>query len=92
MRNPIPAPLVRRRGSFEFTDQWRKYVRRLPETGMDYIVVGVALGDGRTYDRVLISDTGYVDRVHGLPDISFTEADIIKIVATHRRWIWKETP
>jgi hypothetical protein len=84
--------LARRRGSFELTGQWREYIRRLPETGVGYIVVGVTLRDGRTYDQVLISDTGYVDRVRGLPDIPFTEADIIKIIATHRKWNWKETP
>ena len=92
MSSPIPTPLTRRRGSFEFTGQWRDHVRKLPETGMGDIVVGVTLSDGRTYDQVLISDTGYVDRVRGLPDISFTEADIVKIAATHREWDWKEAP
>jgi hypothetical protein len=90
--SPIPIPLARRRGSFEFTGQWRDHVRGLPETGMGYVVVGVTLSNGRTYDQVLISDTGYVDRVRGLPDIPFTEADIVKIVATHRKWDWKEAP
>lgn len=92
MSSPIPIPLARRRGSFEFTGQWRDHVRDLLETGMGYVVEGVTLSKGRTYDQVLISDTGYVDRVRGLPDIPFTEADIVKIVATHRKWDWKEAP
>jgi hypothetical protein len=92
MSSPIPTPLTRRRGAFEFAGKWRDHVRALPETGMGYIVVSVALRDGRTFDQVLISDTGYVDRVRGLPDIPFIEDDIVKIIATHRKWDWKEAP
>lgn len=92
MSIPIPTPLTRRRGSFELTGQWRDHIRKLPETGMGYVVASITLGDGRTYDQVLIGDTGYVDRVRGLPDIPFTEADIVKIAATHRKWDWKEAP
>jgi hypothetical protein len=59
---------------------------------MGYVVVSVVLRDGRSFDQVLICDTGYVDRVRGLPDIPFAEDDIVKMTATHRKWDWKETP
>jgi len=47
-------------------------VRKLGETGMGYVVVSVALRDGRNYPQVLI-DSGCLGRVRSLPNIPFAE-------------------
>ncbi len=77
IRSPNPASQTWRRGAFEFAGKWRVHVRAQPETGMGYIVASMTLRDGRRFDQVLLTDTGRVDRVRGLPDIPFIEDEIV---------------
>ncbi len=58
---------------------------------MGYIVVRVALNDGRQFAQILV-DSGYLSRVRGLPDVPFSESDIAEIEATHEKWDWAENP
>jgi hypothetical protein len=78
-------------GAFEFRGKWRKNVRALPETGMGYTVVSLALRDGRQFDQAII-DSGWLSRARGLADVPFTEDDITDIRAGHEKWDWSETP
>jgi len=80
-----------RPGAFEFRGEWQQRVKALPETGMSYCVVRVVLRDGRQFEQAVI-DSGWLSRVRGLPDVPFTEEDIIDLAANHRRWHWWETP
>jgi hypothetical protein len=80
-----------RDGAFKFAGNWLPTVRALGETGMGYVVVRVALRDGRTYPQVLI-DSGHLSRVRGLPNIPFAEDDIAEIKQTDAKWDWDETP
>ena len=80
-----------RRGTFTFSGKWITRVRSLPETGMGYTVVRVALRDGRAFNQAVV-DSGVLNRVRGLTDIPFTEDDITEIVATHQKWDWNEIP
>lgn len=78
-------------GAFVFRGKWQQKVRALPETGMGYTVVSLALRDGRRFDQAII-DSGWLSRIRGLPDIPFTEDDITDIQASHEKRAWSETP
>jgi hypothetical protein len=80
-----------RHGTFLFSGKWKETIRALPETGMGYSVVTVALKDGRVFKQAVI-DSGHLARIRGIADVPFKEDDITEIVATHERWDWKETP
>jgi hypothetical protein len=80
-----------RDGAFVFSGKWLSAVRQLGETGMGYVVVSIALRDGRPYPQVLIG-SGHLSRVRGLPHIPFAEDDIAEIKQTDTKWNWDETP
>ena len=66
-------------------------VRKLGEAGMGYVVVSVALTEGRNYPQVLI-DSGILSRIRGLPNIPFADDDIAEIKRTDAQWNWDEIP
>jgi hypothetical protein len=80
-----------RPGTFEFRGEWQQKVKALPETGMGYCVVSIALRDGRKFEQVVI-DSGWLSRVRGLADVPFCEEDIAAIAPSHETWEWEETP
>jgi|RhiMetStandDraft_4_1073278.scaffolds.fasta_scaffold264365_1 hypothetical protein len=91
MNNPSSPKSLGRPGAFEFTGKWLDHVRDLPETGMGYTVVSVELRDGRTFNQVVI-DSGIASWVRGLPNVPFTEDEIVGIKANHQKWDWNEMP
>jgi hypothetical protein len=80
-----------RDGAFRFGGKWLTTIQSLGETGMGYVVVSVALTDGRRYSQVLI-DSGFLSRVRGLPNVPFAESDIAEIKQTDAKWDWNEEP
>jgi hypothetical protein len=58
---------------------------------MGYTVVRVLLRDGRRFEQAVI-DSGWLAGIRGLPDIPFSEDEVVEIIATHQKWDWKETP
>jgi hypothetical protein len=77
-------------GEETFIGKWKQAVLQLGETGMGYVVVSITLTDGRKFDHAII-DSGYLNRVRGIPDVPFTENDIAEIKQTDAKWDWTET-
>ena len=69
--------------------KWLEYLRTMPETGMGYQVVRIALKDGQFFEQALV-DSGMITRIHGLTQIPFSEEDIAAISVTHQKWNWRE--
>jgi hypothetical protein len=70
----------------QLTDEWSRFLRGQPETGMGYQVVSVTLRDGRKVDDVAIVDATIVVEVRGYEAVPFDPHDIASIAMTHRPW------
>jgi hypothetical protein len=72
--------------------QWSEYLRRQPETGMDYQVVALTLRDGTKIDDVavirchIIGEIREIGIIREEKDIPFDPNDIVNIEVTHRKW------
>jgi len=66
-------------------DEWVDYLVGQPETGMGYWVVSVQLRDGRTFDRVVITN-GLITQVYGLQEVPFEPEEIVEMRVTHEKW------
>ena len=73
-------------------ERWSKFLQSQPETGMDYQVVDLTLGDGTRIHDVAIVGSSIIAEikglgpVRGLPGLPFDPNDIADITVTHHKW------
>jgi hypothetical protein len=67
-------------------ERWSRFLAGQPETGMDYQIVDLTLGDGRIIRDVAIVGSALIGEVRGRTDIGFDPADITHIEITHHKW------
>jgi hypothetical protein len=64
-------------------------LRRQTEAGIGCQIVSVELKDGRTFDRVLVSE-GCIMEVRGYEQVPFTPDDVASVSVNHRRCNFRE--
>jgi hypothetical protein len=69
----------------KLTKKWIDKIIPQGETGMGYHIATIILKNGTVYKQVVI-DSGFITRIRGLSDISFSEDDIESITVTHDKW------
>ena len=73
-------------------ERWSKFLESQPETGMDYQVVDLTLGDGTRIRDVAIVGSSIIAEIKGvgvvreLPELPFDTHDIAEITVTHHKW------
>ena len=73
-------------------ERWSKFLQSQPETGLDYHVVDLTLGDGSKIHDVAIVGSSIIAEikdlglVQGLPGLPFDPHDIADITVTHNKW------
>jgi len=72
-------------------EHWSKFLQSQPETGMDYQVVDLTLGDGTRIHDVAIVGSSIIAEIKGLglvrelPGLPFDLYDIADITVTHHK-------
>ena len=67
-------------------ERWSRFLAGQPETGMDYQIVDLTLGDGRIIRDVAIVGRSLVGEIRDHADIGFDPADITHVEITHNKW------